>query len=185
MGWTLIQLGCALTIWAVGQYASRGYIYPLLLTLLVPFRSFVLDRCFTSSDLQHLDPQNETEEEFHEEQKLVHHAMIHDQGSVDEEDVAYTTRAQFHPQGMKRALTEKEKEQAAHHHRRHTIGGDGTGTGGGCGGTSTNGVDGGSVNDLVSVELSTAGFHNNNNNNEFNDPTTTTTTNDKNTTGAN
>merc|ERR1712238_198633 len=174
MGWTLIQLGCALTIWAVGQYASLGYIYPLLLTLLVPFRSFVLDRCFTSSDLQHLDPQNETEEEFHDEQKLVHHAMIHDQGSVDEEDVAFTTRAEFHPQGMKRAVTEKMKEQAAHnahhHHRRNTIGGDGTGTGGGCGGTSTNGVDGSDV-DMLSVELSTAGFHNNNN--ELNDVTTT------------
>mmetsp|Transcript_951 Transcript_951/g.1073 ORF Transcript_951/g.1073 Transcript_951/m.1073 type:complete len:747 (+) Transcript_951:101-2341(+) len=153
--WTLIQLVCALTIWAVGQYATWGYIYPLLLTLLVPFRSFVLDRCFASTDLQHLDPQNETEEEFHEEQKMVHHALIHDQGSVDEEDVAFTTRAEFHPQGMKRAL--KEKDKAAHDHRRHTIGG-GTGT--------SNGVDG---EGMVSTELAQAGLHNNN---ELQDPTT-------------
>lgn len=61
--WTLIQLVCALAIWAGGQYAPVGYICPLLLTLLVPFRSYVLERCFRPMDVRHLDPVNETKEE--------------------------------------------------------------------------------------------------------------------------
>ena len=61
----------------------------------------------------HLDPDEESEDDFHEEQKLVHHAF-NDDGSIDEEDLAFPTRAEFRGQGMKRALMNTN--------RRHTIG---------------------------------------------------------------
>ncbi|KAL3914616.1 MAG: hypothetical protein SGILL_006035, partial [Bacillariaceae sp.] len=111
--WTLIQMACALGIFAVAQFASVGYLYPALLTLLVPFRSYVLFNLFAEEDLRHLDPSEESEDEFHEEQRLVHHAF-QDDGSVDEEDLAFPTRAEFRGQGLKRALM--------NHERRHTIG---------------------------------------------------------------
>lgn len=96
----------------MGQYAPVGYIYPLLLTLLVPFRSYVLERCFRPEDARHLDPVDETEEEFHDEQRMVHHVLA--AGSLDEEDMAFPTRAEFRGQGLKRALMNTT--------RRHTIG---------------------------------------------------------------
>jgi GNAT superfamily N-acetyltransferase len=112
--WTLIQMCCAVAIFAVAQFASVGYLYPALLTLLVPFRSYILYRLFPEEDLRHLDPVDETEEEFHEEQRLVHHAFHDGDKSVDEEELAFQTRAEFRGQGIKRALM--------NHHRRHTIG---------------------------------------------------------------
>ena len=112
--WTLVQFACAVAIWAVGQYAVVGYIYPLLLTLLVPFRSYVLEYLFKPEDTKHLDPADETEEEFHDEQRMVHHTLGH---STDEEDMLFPTRAEFRGQGMKRALMNTN--------RRHTIGGNG------------------------------------------------------------
>lgn len=111
--WTLIQLACAVAIWAVGQYAPIGYIYPLLLTLLVPFRSYVLELFFDPDDTKHLDPADETEDEFHDEQRMVHHTLGH---STDEDDMLFPTRAEFRGEGMKRALMDTN--------RRHTIGGD-------------------------------------------------------------
>lgn len=70
--WTFVQLMCAVSIWAVGQYAHVGYLYPLLLTLLVPFRSYVLEYYFQPEDIKHLDPVDESEEE---------------QVGIDEEDI--------------------------------------------------------------------------------------------------
>jgi GNAT superfamily N-acetyltransferase len=104
---------CALEIFAVAEFASVGYLYPALLTLLVPFRAYILDRCFRQDDLRHLDPADETETEFHDEQRLVHRAF-HDDCSVDEEELAFPTRAEFRGQGLKRALMNTN--------RRHTIG---------------------------------------------------------------
>jgi hypothetical protein len=117
--WTIIQLICAISIWAVGQYASVGYIYPLLLVLLVPIRSHILERIFQQNDLKHLDPVDESEEEFHDEQRMVHHTLQHGSSDVDEEDLAFPTRAEFRGQGMKRALMNTN--------RRHTIGPGNTG----------------------------------------------------------
>ena len=113
--WTLVQVVCAILIWAIGQYLSVGHIYPLLLTLLVPLRSVVLERCFDSNDLRHLDPADESEADFHEEQRMVHHAMT--AGIAEQDDMAFPTRAEFRGQGMKRALMNTK--------RRHTIGGNG------------------------------------------------------------
>ena len=41
---TLIQLGCAGSIFAVANFTSVGYIYPVLLVILVPLRSYILSR---------------------------------------------------------------------------------------------------------------------------------------------
>jgi GNAT superfamily N-acetyltransferase len=111
--WTLIQIACAVGIFAIAQFASVGYLYPLLLTCLVPIRSYILFNLFAEGDLKYLDPAEETEEEFHEEQRLLHHAF-HDDASVDGEDLAFPTRAEFRGQGLKRALM--------NHNRRHSIG---------------------------------------------------------------
>lgn len=110
--WTLVQLACGLTIFAVAQFAPVGYIYPALLALLVPFKSFVLHRFFSEDDMKYLDPCDESEEEFHDEQRLIHHNERH--VSMDEEDIAFPTRAEFRGQSMKRALMNSN--------RRHTIG---------------------------------------------------------------
>lgn len=67
--YTVIQAACALLIFAIGQFTEFGYIYPLLLVLLVPFRSYVLSHIFSADDLKHLDPFEESVEEYEEEQK--------------------------------------------------------------------------------------------------------------------
>ena len=40
-----------------------GYVFPAIVTALVPFRFYVLPRCFHQNDLKHLDPFAENEEE--------------------------------------------------------------------------------------------------------------------------
>lgn len=98
--WTAIQAACALTIFAVAQFAEVGYIYPALLTALVPFRSYILDRLFDADDLKHLDPVDETQEEYHDEQKAIHLAQR--QGSFDSEEFEFPSRAEFRPDGRKK-----------------------------------------------------------------------------------
>jgi hypothetical protein len=110
--WTAVQAVCALAIFAVGQFASVGYIYPLLLALLVPVRSYILESLFEEEHMKHLDPQAESDEDFHDEQRLYEQALR--SGSFDEEEVAFPTRAEFRGQGLKRALR--------NHQRRHSIG---------------------------------------------------------------
>lgn len=95
---TAVQFACAFSIFAVAQFADIGYLYPALLTLLVPFRSVVLSRFFTAADLKHLDPADETEDDYHQEQRAIHLAEL--QGSSDVDDVGVPTRAAFRPNGM-------------------------------------------------------------------------------------
>lgn len=109
---TAIQAAFALTIFAVAEFAPVGYIYPVLLTLLVPFRSYILQRWFDHDDLQHLDPYNETEEEYFDEQRAIR--LAERQGSFDEEELIFPNRAEFRGQGMQRVLLNR--------HQRHTIG---------------------------------------------------------------
>ena len=106
---TAIQFACAFCVFAVAQFAEIGYIYPALLTALVPFRSFVLSRFFKPEDLKHLDPSDETAEEYQEEQRAIHVAERH--GSFDSEEINFPHRAEFRNKGIARELR----------HRRHTI----------------------------------------------------------------
>jgi hypothetical protein len=108
--WTLMQIVCAGAIFAVAQFASVGYLYPALLTLLVPFRSYILYRLFAQEDLRHLDPVNESEEAFHQEQRLVHHAFHDGDDSVDDEELALPTRAEFRGEAIQRAIKKDENE---------------------------------------------------------------------------
>jgi hypothetical protein len=88
-----------------------GYIYPALLTALVPLRSYVLTRYFTEADLKHLDPFEESEEDYRDEQKAIR--LAERTGSFDEEDLVFPSRAMFRGGAG---------ERRRHHHRRHSIG---------------------------------------------------------------
>jgi hypothetical protein len=70
-----------------------GYIYPALLTALVPLRSYVLTRYFNEADLKHLDPFDESEEDYRDEQKAIR--LAERKGSFDEEDITFPSRAMF------------------------------------------------------------------------------------------
>ena len=108
---TLIQAACALCIFAVAQFALVGYIYPALLTALVPFRSYLVERWFDDDELKHLDPVGETEDDYHEEQKKIHEARR--QSSFDSEELTAPNRAEFRGEGIKRELRKLLKHQ--HH----------------------------------------------------------------------
>jgi hypothetical protein len=70
----------------IGLFLSAGYIYPALLTALVPVRSYILARWFDDEDLKHLDPFGETEQDYHEEQKAFREAERKGASFDDDED---------------------------------------------------------------------------------------------------
>jgi hypothetical protein len=111
--WTFIQALCAFSIFAIAQFADVGYIYPALLTALVPIRSYILDRLFDADDLKYLDPfgDEESEQDYHDEQRKFHLALLAPSESFDLEDLDFPTRAEFRGQGRAGLL-----------HRRHSIG---------------------------------------------------------------
>ncbi len=86
-----------------------GYIYPALLTALVPLRSYVLARYFTEADLKHLDPFDETEDEYMDEQKAIRAAER--AGSFEEEDIMFPSRAMFRGAGE---LRQRRRHTVAH-----------------------------------------------------------------------
>jgi hypothetical protein len=95
---TAIQLFCACLIFAIGQFTDFGYIYPALLTALVPIRSYILSRWFDEKDLKHLDPFGETEQDYHQEQKAIREAERKGSLYDDEEEVVsmdFPNRAMF------------------------------------------------------------------------------------------
>mmetsp|Transcript_8289 Transcript_8289/g.17381 ORF Transcript_8289/g.17381 Transcript_8289/m.17381 type:complete len:654 (+) Transcript_8289:122-2083(+) len=96
---TAIQLGCAFGVFAVANFTTVGYIYPALLVVLVPIRSYVLSRFFSEADLKRLDPHGEEEEEkdnYHDEQRIIHNWS---NDSVDSEEMEIPNRAEFRGQG--------------------------------------------------------------------------------------
>ena len=92
--WTAIQALCAMTIFGVAEFAPIGYLYPVLLALLVPFRYF-LGRFFSPADLKYLDPFGEVEDDLaYDEVQRVIHLLRND--SSDDSDVQIPARAAFH-----------------------------------------------------------------------------------------
>lgn len=83
-----------------------GYIYPALLTALVPVRSYILSRCFDEEDLKHLDPYSETEEEYHEEQEAIHFQR---NDSFSEDDLDFPNRGEFRAQGIRNELRHRHQ----------------------------------------------------------------------------
>lgn len=57
-----------------------------------------------------LDPNDESEEEHHAEQRAIHLAQRND--SFDSEDLHFPNRADFHPKGLKKAIHDHEKLHA-------------------------------------------------------------------------
>ena len=86
-----------------------GFIYPALLTALVPVRSYILDRCFDHDDLKHLDPYGETEEEYHEEQEAIH---MQKNDSFSEDEMDFPNRAEFRAGGIQRELRHRHSAEA-------------------------------------------------------------------------
>ena len=75
-----------------------GYIFPALVAALVPIRSFLVPRYFSSEDLKYLDPIGETEEEAHDERAK----YLERRPSVDEVEHQLPTFSDFHAEGIKR-----------------------------------------------------------------------------------
>jgi hypothetical protein len=94
--WTFIQLSLALAIFGVAEFVEIGYIYPALLTLLVPLRSYVLERIFKKEDMKHLNPFGEDEDNYQEEQRAIHHTR---NDSFDSQELTFPNRAEFRGQG--------------------------------------------------------------------------------------
>lgn len=108
-----------------------GYIFPALVTALVPLRSLVMPYLFTDEDLNHLDPAGETEDDYHEEQELFHHER---RPSLDEADMAVGFSA-FRPAGMPHSAGEmhqppheevipRRRDANGLKHRKNRINGD-------------------------------------------------------------
>ena len=84
-----------------------GYIYPALLTALVPFRSYILDHLFDEKDTEFLDPTNESEEEYVAELRAI--LVAHRNDSFDLDDaLRFPHRADFHPKAYQKDLHNHE-----------------------------------------------------------------------------
>lgn len=103
--YTLIQVSCTALIFGVANFASVGYIFPALIGLLVPFRSFIMSRLFSEEDLKYLDPIGLTEDEAHDEKVLLM-SRIPSAGEDDVEAAAMPGFGDFHAEGMKKDITE-------------------------------------------------------------------------------
>lgn len=106
--YTFVQAACGLTVFAVAQFASVGYIYPALLTILVPFRSFILSRVFDEKDLKYLDPTAESEKEHLEEARKIRHNRNNSFDS-DNSDVHF---GHFHPDALRDELKHRKSSQS-------------------------------------------------------------------------
>ena len=59
--YTAIQIMLAMVTFGISQFVSWGYVFPALIALFVPFRSFVVSKLFKAADLRYLDPTTEEE----------------------------------------------------------------------------------------------------------------------------
>ena len=86
----------------------------------MPVRSYILARCFDEEDLRHLDPYDETEDEYHEEQHAIH---LQKNDSFSEDDLDFPNRAEFRGKGYQKELRQRHRlesisdvdEEAGHH----------------------------------------------------------------------
>ncbi|KAL3930319.1 MAG: hypothetical protein SGBAC_011819 [Bacillariaceae sp.] len=54
--YTLIQFTLAAVTFSIAQFATWGYVFPILIAFYVPVRSFGVSKLFSADDLEHLDP---------------------------------------------------------------------------------------------------------------------------------
>lgn len=98
---TFIQLLCAFSVFALANFSSVGYLYPLLLVILVPIRSYILSRIFSEEDLKRLDPHGKEEEKkdnYHEDQRIIHQHQKASM-SIDQEALEFPHFGEFRGQG--------------------------------------------------------------------------------------
>ena len=80
----------------------QGYIFPILVTSLVPIRSFLISRFFSEADLVYLDPIGETEQEAHDEKVT----YLERRASVA---ISYPGFSSFHASGYRHDMEEAKK----------------------------------------------------------------------------
>ena len=98
---TFIQLLCAFSVFALANFSSVGYLYPLLLVILVPIRSYILSRIFSEKDLKRLDPHGKEEEKkdnYHEDQRILHQHQRASM-SIDQEALEFPHFGELRGQG--------------------------------------------------------------------------------------
>jgi cobalamin-dependent methionine synthase I len=78
-----------------------------LLSALVPFRSYILERLFKQEDMEHLDPSGESEQEYAEEQRAIH--RVARSNSFDSEEIHIPSRAEFRSKGLQKAIREQKR----------------------------------------------------------------------------
>lgn len=83
-----------------------GYIYPALLTALVPVRSFILSKLFSERDLKYLDPTDVPAEEYEEEQHKIRHHRNDSFSSDGSHPLPHF--GEFHPDALKKALRKRK-----------------------------------------------------------------------------
>ena len=123
---TFIQLLCAFSVFALANFSSVGYLYPLLLVILVPIRSYILSRIFSEEDLKRLDPHGKEEEKkdnYHEDQRIIHQHQKASM-SIDQEALEFPHFGEFRGQGQSQlhhrttsVLTDDKKEPSPTSHR--------------------------------------------------------------------
>lgn len=87
------------------SYKYQGYIFPILVTALVPIRSFLISRCFSEADLVYLDPIGETEEEVQDEKVT----YLERRASVA---ISYPGFSSFHASGYRHDMEAKKIRDA-------------------------------------------------------------------------
>jgi len=104
-----MQVCIAGCIFGVAQFSAVGYIFPILVVILIPFRLYVVSRIFNDDDLIYLDPIGETEEEVHDEKvKYLEHKPSIDEAEID----ALPGFSDFHADGMLHDIAEKKSHDA-------------------------------------------------------------------------
>ncbi|CAJ1934246.1 unnamed protein product [Cylindrotheca closterium] len=69
---TAIQVGLASITFGIAQVATWGYVFPALIAMFVPFRIHVVSRFFSKEDLEYLDPVEDSDEDYSDEQRELH-----------------------------------------------------------------------------------------------------------------
>jgi hypothetical protein len=75
----------------------------------VPFRAYVIWFLFREEDIQHLDPDAESEEDFHEQQRRT--ILAHRNSALDNEEEAHIpSRAEFRNKGLQKAIQDHARQ---------------------------------------------------------------------------
>jgi hypothetical protein len=78
---------------------------------MVPFRAHVLWYLFREEDIKHLDPDSESEEDFHEQQRRI--ILAHRDSALENEEEAHIpNRAEFRSKALHKAMQDHARIRA-------------------------------------------------------------------------